>query len=160
MTTNRSTIPNTQTFYKTISIIHLALIAGQILFGITAFFIVNSTNIVMNPPDDIFFYLVPLLAFTGIIAGSYLFKQKLNGLANVITLKEKLAIWQTAVIIRFAMAEGPSLLGIAAYLNTGNLFYLFISGLIILYFIWIAPKKQNITDELDLSYEEKIEMGF
>ena len=159
MTINQTRIPNPKTFFKTITIIHLALVAGQLLFGIMAYFLTNGKNVVTKLSGDVFFYIAPLLAVAGVIAGSYLFKQKLNSLTDAISLKEKLTIWQTAFIIRCAMAEGPSLFGIAVYLITGNLFYLFISGLIILYFISIGPKKETIAADLDLSYEDKIEMG-
>jgi len=158
MPVNEHRIPDPQTFFKTITIIHLALVAGQALFGIVAFFITNSTSLTLRPVGDIFFYVVPLLAITGIITGNFLFKQKLNSLSENTSLKEKLSIWQTATIIKFATAEAPSLLGIAVYLITRNLFYLFVSGLVVLYFIWIGPKKENIAHDLHLSYDEKIEM--
>jgi hypothetical protein len=47
---------------------------------------------------------------------------------------------------------------VVVYLQNENLFYLIISGLIILYFLWIRPTKDKIENDLDLSYEDKIEL--
>ena len=66
--------------------------------------------------------------------------------------------YQTALIIRCAFSEGASLLGIVAFLITGNLVYLLLTGLNIIYFIWIRPTKQKIEDELNLGYEEKADL--
>ena len=159
MDNNQYTPQNPQAFFKIIAIIHGALLLGQVLFGIAAFLITKTTYFDIKPGNDPFFYVVPLLAATGILIGSFLYKQQLTKLAGKGSLMEKKAGYQTALIIRCALAEGPSLLGIVAFIDTGNLFYLYLSGFILLYFLWLRPTKEKMGNDMDLSYEDKIELG-
>jgi hypothetical protein len=147
-------------FFKTISVIHLAMIVGQVVFGITAFYITNSTLINFKPDGDPVFYVVLLLIIFGILGGSFIFKQQVAKLAGKQLLIEKTQGYQTALIIRFALAEGASLFGIVSYLDHGNLFYLILVGVNVLYFIWIRPTKSKADDDLNLSYEDKIALGW
>jgi hypothetical protein len=159
MDTGRLSNINPKTFAKTISVIHLALVAGLLVFGIAAYSITKSKTVVIKPAKDIFLVLVPVFAVINIATGTYLFKQRTKSIDKLSSLNKKLTIYQTALIIRFALAEGPALFGIVVYMITQNLFYLFLAGLIVLYFIWLSPTKEKTEQDLDLTYEDKLEMG-
>jgi len=90
---------------------------------------------------------------------NFMFKKQLDLAVAKSSLNEKLGGYQTALIIRFALLEGPSLFGIVSYLLSGNLLFLAISGLIILYFITIRPTRDKVETDLNLDYQEKTEMG-
>jgi len=158
MSNNQETIKNPQGFLKTITIIHAALLIGQILFAGFAFFITNSAVINLKPNGDPLFFVVPFITVAGLIAGIFISKNKLAGMNDTNSLDEKLAIYQTTSIIRYALTEGASLFGIVTYLITGNLLFLLITGLNILYFIWLRPTKLKVEDDLNLSFEDKIAM--
>lgn len=64
--------------------------------------------------------------------------------------------YQTALIIRFSLLNGASLFGIVCYMQTGNLLFIIISGLLALYFLSLRPTKDKIENDLNLSYEDKI----
>ncbi|QEC74930.1 hypothetical protein [Mucilaginibacter ginsenosidivorax] len=148
---------------KTTSIIHLALIAGQVLFMIMAF-ITNKNTIYFdykNSRNDVYFYIVPLLAVMGTVAGGFLFNQQLGkfhqqsaGAGINRTLSEKLKAYQSALIVRYALLEGPSLFGIVCFLITGNLFYLLISACLIITMISLRPSVNATEAYLQLSYDE------
>ncbi|HEY2580443.1 MAG TPA: hypothetical protein VGI43_01475 [Mucilaginibacter sp.] len=157
MDTNRTATTNPQAFFKTTAIIHAALLIGQVLFGIVAFSITNNTGLNMKPNNDPLFYVALLLVFGGMLLGSFLYRQQLAKLAEGATLKEKLSVYQTALIMRCAPSEGGSMFCIVCYMLTGNSFYLVLTALNILYFIWMRPTKQKIEDEVSLSYEDKAE---
>lgn len=148
-----------KTFLKTISIIHLALIAGQVLFAITALGIKTKHQTDVRNSNEVFMFIVPLLALAGFVAGQLLFKQQVNKLSGETSLKEKIKGYQGAVIVRFALLEGPSLFAIAAFLMTKNLLFLLVSGVIILYFISLRPTKERTENDLNLSFEEKLTFG-
>ena len=148
-----------QGYLKTISIIHLALLAGQVMFAIITFIQVGKTQIDIKNSNDPFLFAVPILAIGGFIASNLMFKQQLSSSLNKDTPNDKLMGYQTALIIRLALLEGPSLFGIVTYLITGNFLFLIISGLLMLYFISIRPTKVKIENDLNLSYEEKTEFG-
>jgi hypothetical protein len=158
MYNNQGSLKTPQTFLKTITIIHSALLIGQVLFGVVTFYITNSTVINLNPAGDVYFYIVPLFFVIGMLAGSFIFKQHVAKLADKNALPEKLSDYQTALIIKYALTEGTSLFGIVVYLLTGNLLYLIFTGLNILYFIWMRPTKDKIEEDMNLSYEDKIAM--
>ncbi|MDB5158274.1 MAG: hypothetical protein JWR50_2981 [Mucilaginibacter sp.] len=147
----------TQPFIKTISIIHLALIIGQVLFAVVAFAKMDSTNINFDK-NDVFLFVAPIMAIGGFIASNIVFKQQLVRAKDKMVLKDKLVAYQSALITRFALLEGASLFNIVVFLKTGNLLYLIISGLIIFYFIIIRPTKDKVVEDLELSYQESIEL--
>ncbi|HEY2582008.1 MAG TPA: hypothetical protein VGI43_09380 [Mucilaginibacter sp.] len=160
MDNSRTATTNPQGFFKTTAIIHAALLIGQVLFGIAVFSITNNTGLNMKPGNDPLFYVALLLIFGGMLLGSFLYKQQLTKLADDATLKEKLSAYQTALIMRCAPSEGGSMFCIVCYMLTGNPFYLMLTGLNILYFIWMRPTKQKIEDEVSLNYEDKAELGW
>ncbi len=142
------------TYLKTVSIIHLALLIGQAMFATVVFIQSGSTKIVFNDASDSYFFIVIGLAVGGFAASNFLFKQNLNKANEQTDIKSKLAKYQSALIIRYALLEGPSLFGIVVYLLTGNLFYLIVSIVIMLYFLSLMPTKEKIKEELQLSYDE------
>jgi hypothetical protein len=159
MDNNQGGVPNRQTFVKTIAIIHAALLIGQVLFGIVAFVETKSIGFNLKLSSDPFFYIVPFLIVAGMLFGSFLFTGQISTLVDKYTLNEKLAGYQTALITKFAIAEGPSLLGIVAYMLSGNVIYLILVGFNVLYFILIRPTKDKLAEDLNLTYEDKTAMG-
>jgi hypothetical protein len=126
-----------------------------VLFAAVAYFITPNPLLDLKPGNDVFFYIAPGLVVATMFLGSFLFKQRMSKLDANATLQGKLTVYQTALIIRCAMSEGASLFCIVCALNTGNLFYLVVAGVNILYFIWIRPTKTKIKDSLNLDYNEK-----
>lgn len=160
MNNNQAGAANRQTFVKIIAIIHAALLIGEVLFAIVAFVETKSIGLNLKLGSDPFFYIVPFLIVAGMLLGSFLFTQQISEAADKNSLNEKLAGYQTALITRFAIAEGPSLLGIVGYMLSGNVIYLILVGVNVLYFILIRPTKDKIAEDLSLTNEEKISIGF
>jgi len=142
-------------FLKTISIIHLGLFAGPLIFGIFTFSTIKETKIDYSDTNDIFLFLVPLFAISGILVGNILFKEQIDKLINKDSLMEKLSGFQTASIIKYALLEGPALIGIVAFNNNGNLLYLIISGILILYLIILRPTNDIIETSLNFTIEQQ-----
>jgi hypothetical protein len=157
MDNNVNNRPTPEGFLRSISIIHLALLAGQVIFGIVAY--AQSTRVYfgVNNMDDMFIFIVPVVAIGGFMAGYLIFKQQLVIIRGKRTLGEKVISYQTALIMRYALLEGPSLLAIVAYLLNGNLFYLAVAGLLMLYFLFLRPTMEKVENDLDLNFNEKLE---
>jgi hypothetical protein len=81
-----------------------------------------------------------------------------GNLKNKTTLLEKLTGYQAALIVRFALLEGPSLFAIVVFTLTNNWFFLLISVCIIVYFITLRPGTEKVADDLQLNYDEKLEL--
>jgi hypothetical protein len=148
---------NSLPYIKTLSIIHLALIAGQVIFSAVCIGLIGKTGIILNPQGDVFFIIVPAFAVFGLFASSMIFKKFVESAATKPTLNEKLNNYRIACILRYALLEAPSLLGIVAYFLTGNLFYIFISGFIILFFFTVRPTNEKTIADLKLDYKQKEE---
>ncbi len=140
-------------FLKTITIIHLALLMGQLIFAVLAFTINGSTAIVIDT-NDTYLFVEIIMVIGCFIASTILFKRQLVEAIQQGDVSSKLTRYQTALIIRCALLEGASLFGIVNYMISGNLLYLIISGLIILYFLSFRPTKEKIKEDLQLSYDE------
>ena len=139
---------------RTMSIIHLALLAGQMLLALGAF--AQSTKIFFGIMylDDYYVYIVPVLAMTGLFGGYVLFKKQLKAIRYKSPMSEKLEAYQNALIIRFALLEIPSLFAIAAYMVIGNLFFLAVSGFLMIYFIFLRPTTEKIDTDLQLDLDD------
>jgi hypothetical protein len=153
---NQVTPQTPQSYLKLISIIHIAMFTGQLLFGIAVLSITPQKGIDVSNTKDVFLFVVPAMAIGCFALSAYLFKTNLNIAINKTTLEEKLMIYQSALITRFAPLEGLSLFGIVTYMQTGNLLFIIISGLTALYFLSLRPTKDKIENDLNLSYEDKI----
>jgi len=156
MYNNQDAIKPNPAFFKIISVIHLAMILGQLFFGTAVFYITNNFQINLKPNGDPLFYVAVFLFLFGIFGGSFIFKQQVAKLAGKPLLIEKTQGYQSALIIRFALAEGASLFAIVRHMDHGNLFYLIMVGVNILYFLWMRPTKLKVADDLNLNYEDKI----
>ena len=145
-------------FLRTITIIHLALVAGVIMFAIVTFSITLNQKLDLSYSGDPMFFIVPIMAIAGILVGNYLYGNNIKALASKNTLQEKLAGFQTASIIKYALLEGSALLGIVAFLNEGNLYFLIISILLLLWLIMQRPTRDKI--ERDLMLEGTLKNEF
>ena len=140
-------------YFKTMFVIWLALIGGQVFFGIITFYLNNNGS--YDPQEknlkDIFTYLVPVFAFYGVIAGSIIFKKRLSLSKSKTSLLQKLNDYRAALIIRYALLEGATFFSLVSYLMTGDQLFLYISISIIAIFIIIKPSIQNVINDLELN---------
>lgn len=141
---------------KQITIIHLALIAGQVLFGIVVFAIAKQQP--HSPKNDALIYVMPAMAVGCFLASMLLPKNMISTIKSDQPLLAKLKLYQAAFIIRMALLEGPSLFGIVCFLLTNNIVFISISAALVLYAMYQRPTRQKIEDDLNLGYEEKAEL--
>ncbi|HWD86936.1 MAG TPA: hypothetical protein VG367_02340 [Mucilaginibacter sp.] len=149
---------NPQGAVKALPIIHLALIAGQVLFCLVAYFQFPQKDFSMDGSKDPFVYVAVILAAGGFFLGSFLFRQQVGKIGPENSLSQKISAYQTAFILRAALAEGPSLFSVVAFMLSGNLLFLAITGAIILYFLSFRPTREKVSNDLNLDYNEKAEL--
>jgi hypothetical protein len=148
---------NSKGFFLVLNLIHAALISGQIFFGLIAYYLVTIGAMVINPDETvgIFRIIVPLISILSIVASYMFFRMQLNNAKSKPGLSEKLMTYRTALIVKWAFLEAPSLLAIVGYLLTGNRFFIIIAGLIIIIFLIHKPSKNTAAFELELSRNER-----
>ncbi len=160
-TTQNKNVLTPKGFIKGISIFHFALFVGQIFFAIFAYTQNGDTKVKFTntDADDQFIYVIPIIIITGVFASNFIYKKLLTSILNKTSLKEKLTNLQTALLIKYALIEGPTLLVIFIYMNYGNLFYLLIAGGLLVYFYMLKPTKEKIENDLQLNNEHKSEFN-
>jgi hypothetical protein len=157
---NQARLPSPKTFFKTLSIIFFALLTGQVLFALVVFSLAKHPHFTLTADNDPLFFISPILTISSAIAGIFVSRQIIAKLAEKETLAQKLAGYQTAIIIRAALSEGPAMLCIVSFMMRENFLFLVIAGLNILYFISFRPSRRKMEEDLNLSYEDKVEMCF
>ncbi|MDO3624814.1 hypothetical protein [Mucilaginibacter sp. BT774] len=141
---------------KTLAFTHVALLAFQMLFAIVAF--AQTTRIyfgVMNM-DDEFVFIVPVLALGGFFGGYLIFKKQKYILREKENFQEKLSGYQSVLITRFALIQGPSLFSIVAYILSGNVFFLLITALMSAYFIFLRPSREKVENDLRFDFDNQM----
>ncbi|MFD0749399.1 hypothetical protein ACFQZS_04550 [Mucilaginibacter calamicampi] len=145
------------TIIRTINIIHLALIAGQALFALVAFTNSQQTTVKFDEHDQ-FTFIIPGFAIASFLISNFLFKTLIAKAVNLPDLLSKLTGYQTALIVRMAALEAISLFAIVTYILTSNFLFLLISVILMVYGVIIRPTVDKIADDLQLSYDEKMQL--
>lgn len=137
------------------SFLHLVISVTPIVLGALFFFNTEDAILDISSTNDLFLAIVPLGAIGSIFFGDLVFRKMTRNLPNNIDLRTKLARFQTASIIKYALLEGAALLGIVVFIHTQNLIYLIMGVLVAFYLAILRPTKQKIENALSLTGEEK-----
>lgn len=142
-------------FLKTITLIYYALLAGQIMFLAVAY-LLNSNQISSKKHEmyDIFIIIVPILIGSGLFLSNFIFKMLIGKIEQNTSIENKLMTYRSALIIKYALMEGPSLFAIVAFLISGNAIFLAFSAVMILAFILQRPNRDKIVQNLNLNGKE------
>ncbi len=146
-------------FLKIMSFLHLGIAATPIILGILFYTQSQGAQMNFDTSGDMFMAIVPVVAIGSIFLGDLIFKKMLGSLPKGSSLRDKLAKFQTASIIKFALLEGAALFAIVIFSNTQNLTYLIIGAFLIFYLLLQRPTKDKIERILDLRGEEKAEFN-
>ena len=141
-------------FVKNLSIIHSSLLVGLLIFTGVVFW--NNPNFIsgMNS-DDIFIYLVPLIAAAGYFGSKYVFQSNIRTIDPNDSLRNKLGSYQTASILKYMLIEGPAILALFAYYLSSNALHLVVACCLIIYLFSQRPTKKKITEDLKLSIKQQ-----
>ena len=129
---------------KILKIIHLAICAGMILAYIFAGqFTIEQLKGQQIDSDDLVYLAIPFAAF---FLSNFMFKSQLKQVDSRSTLEEKLPIYQTASIIRWAILE------VGAFLILFMKPDLLIFGIIlILYLVFLRPSEEKIVSDFQVN---------
>ncbi len=143
-----------KTFLRTLSVIHSALCAGLLLFTALAYW-QNSGFKVAATSGDIFVYIVPTVAMLGYFGSKFIHQKLIGNLPKEEKLPHKLARYQAASLIKYALIEGPALIALFAYFQSGTALYLVIALALLIYLYAQRPTQKRLLQEIPLNFEEK-----
>ncbi len=143
-------------YFWVLTIVHLALIAGQVVFAIIALFLTLNKKIELGDPEFMktFRYIVPIIAAAGILASLILYVIKVKQINAADSLKMKMTSYRGILIMRYAFLEGPSFLAGFAFMFTSDVIYLGIMLLMILSLVFWRPSRTKIVTDLNLNPQE------
>ena len=128
---------------QAIRIISAAIIIGATLFAAVVLFLNKIEHIPMAPELD------PIIGYTGIILAaafisiSFLVFKKRSETAASANENEKKEIYRSAVILQFALLDGPAIFNIIAYMLTGNKQSIIIAACCIIVMLTQFPSEEK-----------------
>lgn len=146
-------------YFRTLHILFLALVMGQVVFAFIALWMVSTQGGIASfdrETNQLFLWVVPIAALAGIGASRFLFNLKIKPLQSLTHWPGRLQGYQSALLVRYALMEAPSLLALVCFLLTGDYIFLGISGVMILVFLWIRPALTSMALHLQLQDQERI----
>lgn len=143
-------------------IIHLALLAGQVLFSGVVFYLVYAKIMLpsLQEQDKTFQLSAIAIAVIAYYSGNYLFKRKMLQLKENVntTISEKFVQYRTTCLIQWALLEAATLFCGISFLLVGNYAFLALGGVLILWFALLAPNKTKIALQLGIGLDEANEL--
>jgi len=142
-------------FIKSLQIIHIALLAGVLIFGIYVAFNAKDVLFFSYEDDKPFLFLAIIIAFSGNLASKYLYASLLKQITENLDLLQKSIKFSTAHIFRLAMLEFPAFMCLFFAMQTNNSFYFILVGVLVFMMIAIYPTKSKFENDVPLTTKEK-----
>ena len=135
---------------KELTTLHYALVAGLIIVNGVLYTQTIDPELRLTDTEDVFLYIVPLLAISGVFFSQFLFKKKLGEIAETPSFEEKLMAYRSASVMKFALIEGPALIAILFGFINGNLLYSIIGAILTVYLFLQRVTKDKARYDLAL----------
>lgn len=142
-------------YLKALKVIHIGLTAGVVFFLIIAA-VLQFTGFEpeLKEMEMVLLGITGFAAVSGIFAGNLIFRKRIDQLVELKNLNEKLTGYQSALIVKYALVEGPAFFTIVAYLLTANILFPVITAFLVFVLVLSAPRKDKLISDLNLSLTE------
>ena len=151
---------NVKEYFKMLSIMHIALIGGQLILAVIIVFLMLNRTIEPSLVENktLFLIIAALVTVGGVFSSYVIYKKQVELIKKMTDLKQKFTKFKTIYILRLIFLEVPSTVAIIIYFLTGSLEFLIFTAAIILISSNLKPNKGKIIVELELSDDEKKEL--
>jgi hypothetical protein len=148
-------------YFRSLKILHIAMLVGQIIFLLVVLYLVFShfiKQVDMNT-DKAFQVAAIIIGFTCVFGGIQYFKKQVEKIRQTVTLlSDKANRYRAANIIQWALSEGACLFVIISFQLTGNYAFAVLAAMLIIYFALLSPSKIKAVIHLSLSEAEVAEL--
>lgn len=141
--------------FKSINILWLALLAGQLIFFTVIYFVMPGTG---SSDLGIFETLVPIFLLGALTVGYYINKMRMNQGAELEGLEQKLEHYRATVIMRSALFEGANLMAVIAMFLDRPEPYLVYFAVGVAAFIFFRPSIEKFISGYQLKEQEAQEL--
>uniref|UniRef100_A0A832DHC3 Uncharacterized protein n=1 Tax=Ignavibacterium album TaxID=591197 RepID=A0A832DHC3_9BACT len=136
---------------RSVQIIFLALLAGQIIFLFISVFLVQSGNV--KPNDELFLilFIVDLMIITpAIVVGPMIYRGFIERANSKKLTEEKFILYRQGVIIKLALVEAPTIFSIVGYLLTGSFIFLILAIGVLILFFFHKPTLEKFAEDFNI----------
>ena len=136
---------------RQITIVYMALLLGQIIFGVILFLVTVPESLQTSPSlRTTLLVVVTAVALVSITAVNLLFTSKLESIRKLEDETVRLRRYLTLNIVRYASYEAPTLIALAGYTITSSALFLGIAFLLIALFITIRPTSAKLSSDIQV----------
>jgi hypothetical protein len=136
---------------RQLRIIYFALLTGQIIYFLGAFFLVSDNLVVLNENyDSVPGLLISILVIILVVIAKLFYTQAINRKIRESSLKEKLYSYRINNIIKYALLEASDLLSITYFLLTGDFLFVGMSLIVIGLFLINIPGREKFISDYEL----------
>lgn len=148
---------NTNQFFRTLNILHLAMMAGVGFFLAIVTFMHQSAQIekIIEADEMLLVVIALVFAFAQFMLGTTLFNKRLQEIKMNDALEDKLSAYRSAFIIRMALLEGAGFLAVVLYMLSASYFLLGIGLALLFAMLLVRPVRSKVASDLHLSSKER-----
>ena len=149
--------------FRAIRIFFIAIATGAVIFAAIAVVIKKFLDFEMEQVDEDFAtviqYVVIAVAIGCCLAAFWTFKKSIDtAKETLISLTDKLNLYNAALVKYAALCEGPAIFGIIAFLLTGNYYFLIVTVAMLFVMLLKRPTKRRIVQDLELDWQQQQEL--
>ncbi|MEE4176113.1 MAG: hypothetical protein V2I46_01250 [Bacteroides sp.] len=147
--------------YKNINLVYGVFFFSMVIFLLIVSLLVSKTGplIEEDPLMEQILKLIVIVFTVVIIPIAQGFPQRMiRKIGSDLSLAEKMARYQAALTVRFALTEGTGIMACLFFLITGDTDLMLLVAIILLYFIISRPSHFKMGADLELSEMEKKEL--
>lgn len=137
-------------YFRILALIHIAITLALLFFTILSYFRGGNPVIGFTGNGDIWVYMVPLTAIISYFGGNFIFERALINLKNMGDVKQKSISYVQIAAFRYGFLGLAVFIGVLAYRENNNIFYLVIVASLLLYLFKLRPSREKVIHDLDL----------
>ena len=126
-----------------------------VVFAAVVLLTIRNGEVATPELIEIFRYVAIGIMMVGIPSSFFLYKRLVANVDPALTLREKFAKLQAAILIRCALLEVPALFGIVCAYQTGDLNFLIMSAIMLALMLSVRPTIETMCTDLQLSESER-----
>ncbi len=146
-------------FFKQLNILFTALLFGQLTIAIVLLYVKSTMDgVILLDNTSLGVMSMVILGFSVIVfvAGKMLY-QKLTAQVQG-NLSVKLRRFRSALVIRYALVEGVTILGFILFIISGEVICLIVGIVSLIYFASLRPTRQRAINDLNMTTQEQREL--
>ncbi|TDX01646.1 hypothetical protein EDB95_2687 [Dinghuibacter silviterrae] len=139
-------------YFRSLTVLHAALLAGQLLFACILFVVVRQQvrRMVVALPVNPWLYVALGVTFAVLAAAHFVYRSRVDRAREKETLADQLTAYRTAFAGRDMALNSLSTVGNILFFLCGNTDYIAITGMAVLIFAVWWPTKAKVKDVLGL----------